>query len=57
LSKGKGRRRKPPRQALPIRVTGDLLDRIDEVRPDLTPREPFVRYLIELGLEQLEYEG
>jgi hypothetical protein len=39
-----------------VRITGELLDRIDDIRPDLIPREPFVRHLIELGLEALEDE-
>jgi len=45
------------RVPLPVRITPDLLDRIDEVRPDLIPREPYVRHLIELGLDLVESEG
>lgn len=46
----------PPRQALPVRITGPLLDRVDDVRPELVPREPFIRHLIEIGLEEYEDE-
>ena len=41
-------------KSLPVRVTPDLLVRVDAVRPDLTPREPFVRHLIDIALKQLE---
>lgn len=55
-----GKLRKPKkvtRVALPVRITPELLDRIDAVRPDLIPREPFVRHLIDLALQELEEEG
>lgn len=42
---------------LPIRITPDLIERIDAIRPDLIPREPFVRHVLDLGLRQLEEEG
>jgi len=42
---------------IPIRITPDLIDRIDAIRPDLIPREPFVRHILDLGLKQLEEEG
>jgi hypothetical protein len=45
------------RLPIPIRITPDLIDRIDAIRPDLIPREPFVRHILDLGLQQLEEEG
>jgi hypothetical protein len=42
---------------VPIRVTPDLIDRIDEIRPDMIPREPFVRHLLEMALAIVEEEG
>lgn len=44
----------PPREPLPVRMTGPLLDRIDNVRPEMIPREPFIRHLVELGLKEYE---
>src|ERR1700754_449868 len=41
-------------KSLPVRVTPDLLMRVDAVRPDHIPREPFVRHLIDLALKRLE---
>jgi hypothetical protein len=35
-------------------MTGPLLDRIDNVRPEMIPREPFIRHLVELGLKEYE---
>jgi hypothetical protein len=46
-----------PVKAVPIRLTAELQARVDAVRPDMIPREPFVRHLIEVGLERLEEEG
>ena len=46
-----------PSKGVPIRLTAELQARVDEVRPDMIPREPFVRHLIELGLERLEEQG
>jgi hypothetical protein len=46
-----------PVKYLPIRLTPDLLEKVDNVRPDMIPREPFVRHLIELGIQRLEEEG
>jgi len=60
---GKLKRRKPapepapPRALLPVRITPELIDRVDAVRPDLIPREPFIRHLLDLALTQLEEEG
>jgi hypothetical protein len=45
------------RLPIPIRITPELIDRIDAIRPDLIPREPFVRHILDLGLQQLEEEG
>ena len=45
------------RGPLPIRISPDLLDRVDAIRPDQIPREPFIRYILDLGLKQLEDEG
>lgn len=48
--------RPPPRKDLPVRITGDLLDRIDAVRPDMIPREPYIRHLLDEQLKLLEEE-
>lgn len=48
---------KKPRPPVPIRIMPDMVDRIDAVRDPLIPREPYVRWLVELGLEQVEAEG
>lgn len=48
---------KVERLPIPIRITPDLIDRIDEIRPDMIPREPFVRHLLDIALTQLEEEG
>jgi hypothetical protein len=42
---------------LPIRISEDLLDRIDAIRPEMTPREPFVRHVLDIGLKRLERRG
>jgi hypothetical protein len=54
--------KKPPLQVvepqyLPIRITADLVERIDDIRPDMIPREPFVRHLLDLIVTQIEEEG
>jgi len=51
--------RKPPAQVayLPVRITPDLIERIDAIRPDMIPREPFIRHVLDVGLTQLEEEG
>lgn len=56
---GKVRKRKtPPRPAfLPVRITTEQIDRIDAIRPDMIPREPFIRHVLDIGIEQLEEEG
>ena len=55
----KKRKRVPPkpRPPVPIRVPPDLVDRIDATRDPLIPREPYVRWLIEVALEKIEAEG
>jgi len=45
------------RLPVPIRVTPDLIDRIDDIKPDMIPREPFVRHLLDIALTMLEEEG
>jgi len=55
--KKKRRRRpptKPPTPTIPIRISGDLIDRIDAVRPELIPREPYTRHLVEKALDAVE---
>lgn len=49
----------PPRytEPLPVRITPDLLDRVDALRPDMVAREPFVRHILDIGLTLLEEEG
>ena len=57
---GKLKPKKQPEVArlpIPIRISPELIDRIDAIRPDLIPREPFVRHILDLGLQQLEEEG
>ncbi len=39
---------------VPIRIPGELVERIDAVKPPLVPREPYVRKLIEEAIEDLE---
>jgi hypothetical protein len=45
------------RKGVPIRITPELIDRIDEIKPDMIPREPFVRHLLDMALTMLEEEG
>jgi hypothetical protein len=40
-----------------VRISAELIDRIDAIRPDLIPREPFIRHVLDIGLQQLEEEG
>jgi hypothetical protein len=47
---------KPPTPTLPIRITGDLIDRVDAIRPELIPREPYIRQLLSERLSQREAE-
>lgn len=42
------------RKALPVRITGDLLDRIDALRDPLVPRERYVRHLLTQAVEAEE---
>jgi hypothetical protein len=41
-------------KALPVRITPELVARIDAVKGDLVPREPYVRWLIEQALAVIE---
>lgn len=47
----------PPRPPVPIRVPTELVERIDATRDPLIPREPYVRWLIEVALDKIEEEG
>lgn len=47
----------PSKNFLPIRILPEQIERIDALRPDLIPREPFVRHVLDIGIEQLEEEG
>lgn len=47
----------PAKQYLPIRIMPEQIERIDALRPDLIPREPFVRHVLDIGLQVLEEEG
>jgi hypothetical protein len=47
---------KPPTPTLPIRITGDLIDRVDALKPDLIPREPYIRQLLADKLTEMENE-
>lgn len=60
VSKNKKRRKAPPappKPPLPVRIMPDMVERIDAVRDPMIPREPYVRWLVELGLTQVEAEG
>lgn len=39
---------------VPIRMTADLVERVDARRPALIPREPFIRQMLSDYLDQLE---
>lgn len=43
-----------PRKTLPVRINGELLDRIDAIRDPLIPRERYVRHLLTLAVEAEE---
>lgn len=45
------------RDPLPIRISANLIDRVDAVRPEEIPREPYVRYLLDMALKMVEDEG
>ena len=42
---------------LPVRITPELVARIDAVKGDLVPREPYVRWLIEQALAVIELDA
>lgn len=42
------------RKPLPVRISGDLLDRIDALRDPLVPRERYVRHLLAQAVETEE---
>ena len=53
------RRAKPKHAAtamLPVRISGDLLNRIDAIKPEHLPREPFIRYVLDIGIKTFEEE-
>lgn len=37
-----------------VRIDLDLIDRIDAVKDEMVPRDPFIRKLLEQRLDQLE---
>lgn len=39
---------------LPVRISPELLNRVDAVRPEELPREAYIRYLLDIGLQQVE---
>jgi hypothetical protein len=47
----------PSKTYLPVRILPEQIERIDAIRPDMIPREPFVRHVLDIGLSQLEEEG
>jgi len=47
----------PSKNFLPIRILPEQIERIDALRPDMIPREPFVRHVLDIGIEALENEG
>lgn len=53
---------KPPapkqqsQQFIPIRIPLDLIERIDAIKPDMIPREPYVRHLLDLIVTDMEEE-
>jgi hypothetical protein len=51
------RRAKPKNKSmLPVRISVDLLDRIDAIKPEHLPREPFIRYVLDIGIKTFEEE-
>lgn len=49
---------KPPAEAmLPIRINQSLIDRVDQYRPDLIPREPYIRQLLKEKLDDMDEQN
>lgn len=46
----------PRTKPLPVRIPAEMVDRIDAVKPDLVPREAFIRFLLDKALEAEEQE-
>lgn len=46
----------PPTPTRLVRISGDLIDRVDAVRPEMIPREPFIRHLLDEKLKEYEQE-
>lgn len=44
----------PTRKPLPVRITPELLDRIDALRDPLIPREAYVRHLLTKAIDAEE---
>lgn len=58
VKKGKNRqqRRRPPTPVKLVRISGELIDRIDAIKPDMVPREPYIRMLLEHRVTEIENE-
>jgi hypothetical protein len=47
----------PPRpQYYMIRITPELIDRVDALRPEYIKREPYIRHILDIGLGEMEEE-
>lgn len=41
---------------LPVRITPDLLNRVDAIKPAFIGREPYIRQLLDIGIRTIEAE-
>lgn len=48
------RRAPEPLPPVPVRITADLIERVDAVKPQMIPREPYIRHLLDEILKQYE---
>lgn len=47
---------KPKTKYYMTRITMDLMERVEDLRPEHIPREPFIRHILSVGLDQMEEE-
>jgi metal-responsive CopG/Arc/MetJ family transcriptional regulator len=46
---------KPPaKKMIPVRIADDLVERVDALRPEYIPREPFIRQILSEKIEEME---
>jgi hypothetical protein len=48
---------KPQPKYYMIRITPDLIARVEDLRPQHIPREPFIRHLLSLQLDEMEEQA